>query len=157
MLHDWICALTAASAAAALAKQLTADANVKKVTELLCGVILTAVLLSPLLKVDLPTLALSMSEYRRTAAELTQDAEAAENRLLRDYIEQQCAAYILREAHTLGVEDLQVTVKTKWRDENWVPYEAYCRGALSPSAKERLSVYMESELGIPGQNQNWDG
>ena len=62
MLHDWICALTAASAAAALAKQLTADANVKKVTELLCGVILTAVLLSPLVQADLPTLALSMSE-----------------------------------------------------------------------------------------------
>ena len=155
MLHDWICALTAASALSALAKQLTADSNVKKVTELLCGVILAGVLTAPLLEADMPVLSLSLSEYRRTAAELTGDGEAVENRLLRQYIEQQCAAYILREAHTLGVEDIRITVKTKWRDENWVPFEADLWGSLSGEARNRLRAYMESELGIPSDRQVW--
>ena len=157
MLHEWIYALTAASAVTAIAKQLTMDANVKKVTELVCGVMLVAVLISPLLQADISSLALSLSEYRHTAAAVTQDVEALENRFVRQYIEEQCAEYILREAHTLGVEELRVTVKTKWRDENWIPYESFCKGALNPTERDRLSVYMESELGIPRERQNWDG
>ncbi len=157
MLHNWICALTAASAVSALAKQLTADANVKKVTQLLCGVVLSVTLAAPLLEADIPTLSLSLSEYRRTAAELTGDGESAEEYLLRQYIEQQCAAYILREAHTLGVEDIHAVVRTKWRGENWVPYEAEISGTLSNEARNRLRAYMESELGIPPARQVWDG
>ena len=44
MLHDWICSLTAASAAAAAANLLTPAGGVKKVTEVMCGIILAAVL-----------------------------------------------------------------------------------------------------------------
>lgn len=157
MLHDWICSLTAASAAAAAARLLCPEGGVKKVTEVLCGVMLAAVLASPLLRADIPTLALSMAEYRRTAAELTEGAEAAEKQLLREHIEDQCAAYILREAHTLGAEELRVTVRTKWRDENWVPYEARVEGVLSAEVKNALGAYMEAELGIPRERQSWDG
>ena len=156
MLHDWVCSLTAASVIAATAKQLSPDGSVKKVTELLCGVMLAAILASPLLRADLPTLALSMAEYRRTAAELTQDAETAGKQLLREHIENQCAAYILREAHNLGAEELRVTVHTKWRDENWVPYEARLEGTLSDSSKSALSAYMEAELGIVRERQYWN-
>ena len=155
MFHDWICSLTAASAVAAIAKQLTPDGSVKKVTEVLCGVMLAAVLAYPLAWADLTVLAESLAEYRRTAAELTLDASAAEKQLLREYIEEQCAAYILREAHNLGLEELRVTVRTKWRDENWVPYEARVEGTLSAVNRSVLSAYMEAELGIPRERQSW--
>ena len=156
MLHDWICSLTAASAAAAAAKLLSPEGGVKKVTEVMCGIMLAAVLASPFLRADLPAIALSMAEYRHTAAVLTEGAEEAEKQLLREHIEDQCAAYILREAHTLGAEGLHVTVKTKWRDENWVPYEARIEGTMSAGSRNALSAYMEAELGIPRERQSWD-
>lgn len=156
MLHSWICSLTAASTVAALAKQLTPDGGVRKVTELLCGVMLSVTLLGPVMSADLPSLAFSMSEYRRTTAELTQDAQAAGNQLLRQCMEEQCAAYVLSKAHTLGIEDLRVAVKTQWRDEYWVPYEAQLKGKLSTEDRYRLAAYMEAELGIPGERQYWN-
>ena len=54
-------------------------------------------------------------------------------------------------------EDIHAVVRTKWRGENWVPYEAEISGTLSNEARNRLRAYMESELGIPPARQVWDG
>ena len=156
-MRQWILSLTSASAVAALAKQFTPAGNVTKVTELLCGIMLMAVLIAPAVRMDIPALALSMTEYRRTAAELTQDAKTAEQQLLREYVERQCAAYITERAHNLGIQDVSIIVKTKWRDECWVPYEVHTEGAMSAEDREALAAYMESELGIPRERQIWNG
>ena len=157
LLRNWISALTAASAAAAIARQITPSGPVKKMTELSCAIMLLGVMLSMVVKPDMETLAGSMSEYRRTTAVLTEDMETVERQLLRSFIEEQCAAYILDEAAKMEIENIQVSVSAKWRDENWVPYEAQITGETTPMARQRLESFIESELGISAERQYWNG
>lgn len=157
LLQNWIRSLTAASAAAAVAKQLTPAGPVKKVTELACAVMLMGLLLAPAAGPQMDTLALSLSEYRRTAATLTEDMEDRKKQLLRSYIEQQCAAYIVDEAQRIEIDGINVTVKTRWRDECWVPCEVIISGEAAEWKKEKIRAWLESELGIGPERQRWDG
>ena len=155
-LREWVRSLTGASVIAALARQLTPEGGVRKVTDFVCGVMLLSVLLSPVLEADLDALSTAAADYRTTAARLTADVEGQEKQLLRVYIQQQTGAYILDEARRLGAGELQAEVQAKWRDESWVPYEVTISGALSPEIKARLGEYLRSELGIPAERQRWN-
>ena len=155
-LQSWIQGLVAASVLAALAQQLTPNGPVKKVTEFVCGVMLMAMLLSPVLNADRTVFSYALSDYRQTVAELSQDLETQEKQLLRVYIEQQSQAYILDEARLLGLTELQATVQVKWGDESWVPIEVYLNGAPTPEQKSRLSGFLDAELGIPVERQHWN-
>ena len=154
--HSWILGLTGASILAALARELTPDGPVKKVTGFVCGVMLAGVMLSPVLRLDRELLASALTEYRLTAAELTQDVETRENALMRTYIQDRCRAYILDEAQRLGIWDLSCSVRVKWRDESWVPFEVTLRTAASRDLRRQLEEYLDGELGIPPERQRWD-
>lgn len=157
ILQSWIRGLAVASVLAALARQLTPDGPVKKVTEFVCGVMLMAMLLSPVLRADRTAFSYALSDYRQTVAELSQDLESQEKQLLRVYIQQQCQAYILDEARSLGLADLQAEVQVKWGDESWVPVEVTLEGNPTPEQKTRLSGFLDAELGIPAERQHWNG
>ena len=103
-LHNWIAGLTAAAVTAAAAELLTPPGPVEKVTRFICGIMLVAVLLGPLASVDRESFSMSLAGYRDSVADLTGDLEQQQNRLVRSYIEQECAAYILDEAQVLGVD-----------------------------------------------------
>ena len=134
-LFSWIRSLVAASLLSALALQLTPEGSVKRVTRFTCGILLACTLLSPVLRTDETSFSLALNDYRRTVAELTDDLEEQENQLLRTYIEQKTAAYILDEARSIGMPEPSVSVKVKWGDESWVPCEVTIRGEIT----ERLS------------------
>ena len=155
--QNWIRSLAAASVISALARQLTPPGPVRKVTGFACGVMLLSMLLSPVLRADPGVLAAASADYRSTAAKLTEDMEAQEKQLLRVYIQQQTAAYIVDEAQRMGAEDLKAEVLAKWREESWVPYEVSLSGTVSPEIRKRLSEYLRAELGIPAERQRWDG
>ena len=152
----WILGLTGASILAALAGQLTPEGPVKKVTGFVCGVMLAGILLSPILRSDRESLSRALAEYRQTEAELTSDVEEREARLVRTYIQEQCRAYILDEAQLLGITDLSCTVRAKWRDESWVPYEVTLITDAPADARRRLEDYLDGELGIPPERQRWN-
>lgn len=157
MMQNWIRGLVAASVLVALAQQITPDGPVKKVTEFVCGIMLMAMLLSPVLTADRTVFSYALSDYRKTVAELSQDLESQEKQLLRVYIQEQCQAYILDEARSLGLTQLQATVQVKWGDESWVPNEVTLTGELTPEQKARLSGFLDAELGIPAERQHWNG
>ena len=154
-LRTWILGLTGASILAALAQQLTPNGPVKKVTRLVCGILLAGIMLRPILEPDRDVLAGAMARFRATEAELTQGIEEREKQLLRSYIEEQCQAYIWDEAQLLGITDLICSVRVKWRDESWVPYEAELTTAAVEPQRRRLEAWLDGELGIPAERQRW--
>ena len=156
MLRSWILGLTGASILSALAMQLTPEGTARKVAGFVCGVMLSGIMLSPAVRLDRDVLSSALSRYRDTAEELTDDLEYRENRLIRTYIQERCAAYILDEAQLLGITDLSCTVKVKWRDESWIPWEAELQTAADPEQRRRLGDYMNGELGIPEERQRWN-
>ena len=156
MLQSWILGLTGASILSALAMQLTPEGAARKVAGFVCGVMLSGIMLSPAVRLDRDVLSSALSRYRDTAEELTDDLEYRENRLIRTYIQERCAAYILDEAQLLGITDLSCTVKVKWRDESWIPWEAELQTAADPELRRRLGDYLNGELGIPEERQRWN-
>jgi len=155
-MRSWILGLTAASLLTAAVKVLTPEGGVKRVTEFVCGVMLCAVLLSPLGEADRDVFSAALAEYRRTAAELTEDVEGQEKELMRTFIQDRSAAYIVDEARRLGLPEIRASVRVKWGDECWVPWEAAIRGTLTAGERQKLSAVLEAELGIPGERQEWD-
>jgi len=156
ILHDWILGLSAAAVVAAVAVLLTPKGPVERVTRLVCGIMLAAVLVSPIAELDPDILALSLAEYREAAADMTDSLEDTTERLNRKYIEEECAAYILDEARALGMEDGQVEVSAKWGDGCWVPWEADLSLSGTNIQKNELRGIIEAELGIPAERQNWN-
>lgn len=155
ILHDWILGMTAAAIIAACAKLLTPSGPVEKVTGFVCSLMLTTVLISPLTKWDTDNFFWSMDSYHQSVTDLTENLEERENQLVRAYIESQYAAYILDEAHVLGVTGGEAEVNAKWGNENWIPYEASLTISVTPEQKQRLSTWMTLQLGIPKERQYW--
>ena len=156
ILRDWILGLTAAAVLASCAQLLTPKGPIEKVTGFVCSLMLTAALLSPLMELDIDAFSWSLSTYRQRVAQLTEELESREKRLIGTYIENQCAAYILDEAHVLGVTGGKAEVSAKWDNENWVPYEASVTMTVTPEQKQDLSNWMTVQLGIPVERQRWN-
>ena len=151
-MHDWIMGLTSACIITAVAQMLNREGGVARVTRLVCSLVLCAVLFSPLAKLDLDAYSLSLADYRSRAEALTGDLAAQERRLRRVYIEEECAAYILDEAHALGAEG-RVEVKAKWREDNWVPWEVSAELHGGADVRGKLSAFITANLAIPEERQ----
>ncbi len=154
LLHNWILGLTASCIVTACALAVSPKGPVERVTRLVCGIVLTAALLAPLSELDMDAYAVSLAEYRDAAARLTQELEETEERLNRVYIEQECAAYILDEARTLGAEG-GAEVRARWRDNCWTPWEAELTLNADAAQRRELSEYIAAQLGIPAERQDW--
>ena len=128
----------------------------EKVTRFACTMMLMAAFLSPIVRLDLDDMAFSFSTYRQTVAELTDDLEVQKNHLVRSYIEERCAAYILDEAHSLGIAGGMVEVKAKWGEDSWIPCEATMVMSITNDQKQRLSRYISAQLGITLERQQWN-
>ena len=121
--------------------------------KLVSAAVLLSLLLSPLTFPGGESYTFSMAEYYRKNLELREEIELRQDYLSRVYIEQECAAYILDEARALNMEGT-VEVRAEWIDSCFVPVSAELtlRGA---DGRERLSRWMEAELGIPEDRQVW--
>lgn len=155
LLHNWIMGLTAACLISSFALSVNRKGAVSRVTRLVCGIVLAAVLFAPLTELDMDSYSVSLSHYRNRAAELAGELEDVRQRLNRTYIEEQCAAYILDEAQALGAEG-RAEVRVRWRDDCWVPWEAEVTLSGASDVKEKLAERVEADLGIPRERQRWN-
>ena len=154
LLREWIMGLCAASVITACAQSIVPGGAVKKVLRLICGIVLTTVLISPLAGPNQTDYALSLASYRERVAALTEELGETEKRLDRMYIEERCAAYILDEAHAIGLEG-RVEVSAKWRDDCWVPWEVKLYMNAAEEGRRCLAAWLEGELGITAERQSW--
>ena len=153
-IRSWILGLTGAAAVCAVATLLTPRGPVKGVTRTLCGVVMAAALLSPLLGFDFPAYSLNLSEYRARGDALIGRAEEISGAINRRSIEAELEAYILDKAQTLGAAADAAKVTVEWSTEGfWFPVAAEIDGGYDAA----LSAFIEGELGIPREAQTWNG
>lgn len=131
---------------------LAPEGSVKKLLNMLCSVVLMSAFIFGVKDLDFQVYSMELAKYQQREAEFLGKNEAAYNRLNRTVIEQHCAAYILDKAQQLNMGDAEVKVSVQWSTEGfWVPYSfetnrEYC---------SELAEYIEAELGIPAQRQQW--
>jgi len=151
-LRNWVLGLAAASAFCAAATLLTPKGRVRQVVRLLCGILMTAALISPLRLLDLSDYGLYLAQYRNRAELLTGEAENITRNLDRSYIQERMAAYILDKAAFLGAAVEDVEVECRWETAGlWVPERVTIIGDFHGE----LSRALESELGISREEQIW--
>lgn len=153
-IRSWILGLTGAAAVCAVATLLTPRGPVKGVTRTVCGVVMAAALVSPLIGFDFPAYSLNLAQYRARGDALIGRAEEISGALSRRSIEAELEAYILDKAQTLGAAADAAKVTVAWSTEGyWYPVAAELGGSYDAA----LSALIEGELGIPREAQTWNG
>lgn len=153
-IRNWILGLTGAATVCAVATLLTPRGPVKGVTRTVCGIVMAAALLSPLIGFDFPAYSLNLSEYRARGDALIGQAEEISGTLSRRSIEAELEAYILDKAQTLGAAVAAAKVTVEWSTEGyWYPVAAELEGSYDAA----LSALIEGELGVAREAQTWNG
>ncbi len=123
------------------------------VIRLLTGVYLTLNILAPWVQLRLDSLSELAFDWADSAQTVSQSGENTAREEMAACISENIQAYILDKARTLEAE-LTVEVQLS-EDAIPVPCGVRIRGNISPYAKKVLSNMMETELGIPPEEQLW--
>ncbi|MBQ9839066.1 MAG: hypothetical protein IJO56_06235 [Oscillospiraceae bacterium] len=119
---------------------------------LLCGVFLSASVLSPLIDLKLDDLQLYthtvMEDAQSIAAYGVSMAQTEKNSIIKEKAE----TYILNKAAAMGAT---VTVTVSIGQEEGIPESISLRGNVSPLIMARLSRIIEEDLGIAEEDQMW--
>ena len=95
-----------------------------------------------------------MSSLNFDANSYVQEGVAVSKNYTADIIKTQTEAYILDKATRMGLE---ISVEVELNEDNGsIPCRSKITGVLSPYAKEALGSYLEDNLGISKENQDWN-
>ena len=120
---------------------------------ILCAVFMALTILSPLTGIDPERWNVSFSDFGDDAQAVVEDAKLAVQKELATDIKERTEAYILDKAKSFG---LAVSVEVSVSSESIpAPTGVRITGAVPPYAKERLSLWLREELGIPLEEQEW--
>lgn len=148
-LREWIMRLVGTAFISAAAVALTPDGAAKRVTRLCCGLALILALLSAA-QIALPDDL--MDSFPAEIPALSREEAKSETRFI---IEQRLNEYISTRAKELGL-DLKIKVNAAWAEEGfWYPYSVRIEGEAGTADKLRLQGYIETELMIPEERQEW--
>ncbi len=151
-MEKWIMHLVGAAVLSMIAVTLTPDGRVKKAVKLICGFAVMLSLISGFIDFDYSFYSKSLADHKRDAEEFIANSMEEQSLLEREYIENECAAYILDKAMELGVDCYDATVKVRWSEDGyWYPVSA----EIGANANSQLADAIEGELGIPIASQTW--
>lgn len=153
LLRTWLTGITAAAILCALANSLMPEGAVRRVGKLACGLVMLAAVLRPLVEVEALSPGDLLEDYQAQAAVQTQELEEERNMALKSIIEQEFAAYIVDKAAELG---LTCTARVSCRageEGLFLPERAEVSGFLTEGERERLSLVIQEDLGIPEEEQ----
>lgn len=151
-------ALCALSIFCGAAQSLAPEGRGKKAMGFVCAVVILACVVNAVKSLDPEEYALEIALQRERKEAFLRESTQARQSLERMVIEGECEAYILDTAGRLQLPLQRAEVRAKWSLEGlWVPYSVKLEGALDGEQRKRLSDVIETELGIPGQRQEWSG
>ena len=153
-MRDWIIRLVAVSALTSAAMAIAPEGAAKKALGAVCAFVMLSAALSCVFKMDSYTYALNLEQYREEGERIAtkgQESSQTETRLV---IQETSEAYILDKAAQLGVNIARCKVRAIWSTEGyWVPYS--CTISSEGGMSDALSVWIEAQLGIPRESQEW--
>lgn len=148
-----LCALSILCGAA---MSIMPEGAVKRVTAIVCSVVLISAAAGPLMELDLSVYGVELARYRQREAELSKKGEALNEELNRLVIQERCGAYILDKANELGLELELEQMELRWDTGGfWVPHSARMKWTGTELSREKLASAIEAELGIPADRQYW--
>lgn len=153
-LREYVLSVSAAAVLCGIVCGLAGEKSFSgPVIKLVCGLILTLAVLRPLVNLRLDNLSYGLDSIRKDGVLEAQEGVDYANQAMRRLIKEKTAAYILDKAGRFGAA---VQVEIGLTDDTIpIPIHVTVSGNISPYAKEQLKEYIESDLGIPRENQQW--
>ena len=154
ILRSYLRSITGASLICAIAMKIPIKGASASILRMICGIFMALTLLSPISAIKInkidPVVDVIWSEAENAASEgenIAQDAMA-------QLIKNRCEAYILDKAADLGVSlDVRVSLTSQQLP---VPQRVVLTGAVSPYQKSVITEYLKEQLGIDGEEIQWN-
>ena len=132
--------------------ELCPKGGVKAVVKLLCSLLMSVALISPLLSFEMPEYSMLLAEYRLMGEKAAASGQEERETLSRSIIEEECRAYILDKGKALGADISDASVGLKWSGDGfWYPVECEIKGEYHSG----LSGAISAELGLGEESQVW--
>ena len=149
--RQWLTSIVTVSLLLSVIQSLVPQGSLRRVSSFLGGLVLLAILLAPLPRLDFA--GLEVPDWQKETEEVRRKLEAEEESALAAGIAGQTEAYISDKAASLGLT-AEVRVETvAGVDGVPVPWRVEVEGGYT----EELAQWMETELGIPRERQDWHG
>lgn len=156
VMRQWLLAVVCGAMLAAVIQALLPKGGAGRIGRLAGSLVLLLAVISPLLRLDAQELTLSMTKYRLAQSEYVEDLSKMNREVLKEIIAEQTEAYILDKAQELGIT-CRVTVLCEGGDaETPCPSQVRVTGELSPEQEQSLMRVIETQLGIPAQDQVYE-
>lgn len=127
----------------------------KELTKLLCGLVMTISVLSPLRKYDSLILPNTIFDISSDAQFIAREGEWSARNAMSAIIKEECEAYIQNKAAEL---DAAVTCCVQLTDDPFpTPVSATVTGTVSSKIRTHLEGILTSDLGIAKENITWIG
>ena len=149
--RQWLSSIVVVSLLLSVVQSLVPKGSLRRVASFLSGLVLLAVLLEPLPKLDLE--GLELRGLQEETEKVRRQLEAEQETALKAGIAEQTEAYISDKAAALGLT-VQARVETRTGEDGVpLPWSADLEGGYA----EEQAQWIEAELDIPRERQVWHG
>lgn len=156
LLRDWIIGITCVAVLLAAAECLMPKGSIRKIGRLAGGLLLLLTVAKPLLELDEDSLAMALSQYRIAETGGSELLQIENERMVKEIIAEQTAAYISDKANDLGA-DCVVEVAYEFSEEGVVfPTAVTVSGPVTEKQRIELQEFIEVNLGVSKENQTYE-
>ena len=154
-IRDYAVSVLAVSLICAVISGILRNTAAGNSVKAICGMVLTIVIASPLVHMDLSAPLELTASFSDAAQAAVQRGEDLSREALCQVIKQKTQTYILDKAAELGAEiSVEITLT---RDDPPLPHSAILSGTISPQGKQKLQQILQTQLGIEKENVQWIG
>lgn len=150
----YLLAVAAAGMLVSLMLPLLPEGSPRRVGNFVGSLLVILAVLSPLRSLDPSDMAEAIARIRTEGREAVTGVEVGSRELLAAIIKEDCEAYIWDKAREMGLE-LEVVVTVDEGTGYPYPTGAVLTGAVTAAQQEILSRWMEENLGIAREEQEW--
>ena len=154
-LAEWVRTLAIGAVFVGAVLALVPEGSEKRAVKLVCGAVMTLLLVAPLKKLNAGEAAWQPAELRLLRESLREEAGQISREAAEAFIRAGAEEYILDAAGRLGI--LQPGVRLSLQGEGTAsrPWAAELTGGCTEEQRMQLSMLLEGELGIPAERQTW--
>lgn len=154
-IRGYLLSIVAVCLLTALARSLIPEGGVRRVSSVVCALLLVLCALSPLLQLDIDAVAQSIARIQMENETLRTGVAVKNRELVSQIIKQNTQTYILDKAASMGLT-LQAEVEMRDAGDYPYPYRVTLGGMCTEAQRQVLTRYIEENLAIPAERQAWN-
>ena len=124
-----------------------------KIMKVLFGIFVTFTVVRPFTSFEITKILPDLGYFNASSEYVVSSALDDSELKLKQIIKENCETYIYDKAVSLGCEIDAIVYLSD--EEPYQPIKTIISGNISPYAKNKLKYYLENELGIAAEDQQW--